>query len=212
MTAGPAIDDGAALGFALTVPQSWFEVDVLPGRRDAGIRTLVEARVRAQPELWEQRTGIIRMLREQARRAWEAGAVYCACMVEPTDEGPLTASITVSLVNGPLTSTSDDPDRLTPLLDRLRTVDPTSPDDVWARPGTVEIDDLGRCARTSGIEDLQLPDDAGWVRSVVMQTFVPVPDDRRILLVTCSSPVLPMAEELLDLFDAVTSTLQLVDI
>ncbi len=210
MTAGPAIDDSTALGFSLTVPTSWFEVDVRPGRRDAGIRALVEARVREQPELWEQRTGIIRLLREQARRAFEAGAVYCACMVEPTDEGPITASVTVSLVAGPLTASSDDPDRVTPLLERLRPVEPSSPDDVWSRPGVTEIDGVGTCARSCGVEDLQLPDEAGWIRSVVMQTFVPVPDDRRVLLVTCSSPVLPLADELLDLFDAVTSTLRLV--
>ncbi len=211
MTAGPAIEEGGnLLGYGVTVPTSWFEVELRPGRRDPAIRALVESRVREQPELREQRAGIIRLLREQARRAWESGAVSCACMVEPTDEGPITASVTVSIVEGPLSSRSDDPDRITPLLERLRTVEASSPDEPWSRPSTTQIDPVGTCARTSGVEDLQLPDDAGWIRSVVMQTFVPVPDDRRILLVTCSSPVLPLAEEVLDLFDAITSTLTLV--
>lgn len=83
VTSGPALDDGAFLGFSLTVPDSWFELDVRPGRRDAGVRALVESRVREQPQLRAERATIVKVLREQARRAWEAGAVYCACMVHP---------------------------------------------------------------------------------------------------------------------------------
>lgn len=211
MSAGPALDAAGTLGFSLTVPPSWFEIELRPGRRDEALRALVEERVRAQPELWEQRSGITRLLREQARRAWDAGAVYCSSMVEPTDEGPITAAVTVSIVTGPLDASSDDPDRVTPLLERLAVKEPADEDDTWSRPGVVQIEDVGPCARTSGVEDLVLPEDAGWVRSVVMQTFVPVPGQRRLLLVSCSSPVLPLAEELLDLFDAVTSTLRLVD-
>jgi hypothetical protein len=56
------------------------------------------------------------------------------------------------------------------------------------------------------VEDLALPDGSGHIRSVVMQTFVPVPDDRRVMIVSCSSPVVLLAEDLLDLFDAITST------
>ena len=213
MTGGPALDGGGdLLGFSLTVPQSWFEVEVRPGRRDAALRTLVEARVRAQPELWEQRAGITKVLREQARRAWESGAVYCAALVEPTEAGPVTAAVTISFVAGPLDASSEDADRLTPLLERLVVKEAATQDDTWSRPSVAQIGGIGACARTSGVEDLALPEDSGWVRAVVMQTFVPVPDDRRILVVTCSSPVLPLAEELLDLFDAVTSTLHLVGV
>jgi hypothetical protein len=40
-----------------------------------------------------------------------------------------------------------------------------------------------------------------------MQTLVPLPGVDRVLVLTCSSPVLPLAEDLLDLFDAISGTL-----
>jgi hypothetical protein len=53
-----------------------------------------------------------------------------------------------------------------------------------------------------------MPEGSGWIRTVLMQTFIPVPGPHRkqVALVTASSPILPLATELLDLFDAVTST------
>jgi hypothetical protein len=47
------------------------------------------------------------------------------------------------------------------------------------------------------------------MRVVLMQTVVPLPRSRA-LLVTCSSPVLPLTEALLDVFDAVSGTLRVV--
>jgi hypothetical protein len=64
--------------------------------------------------------------------------------------------------------------------------------------------------RTSGVEDVELPDGSGWIRSVVMQTIIPVPDTEKVTMVTLSSPSLALAEEFLDLFDAVTGTFRFV--
>lgn len=207
MTAAPA-PAPPGLGFALTVPASWFELDLRPATRDAAIRSLVEERVRDQPELADQRAAIVRILRRQARQAWESGALYCACMVEPTDEGPITAAVTVGVVHGPLDAPSGG-DRLAPLLERLHPRPATGPDDPWTRVEVVTVEGAGECARTAGVEDVDLPDGAGWVRTVLLQTFVPVPGSRSVVLLTCSSPVLPLADVLLDLFDAVSSTFRL---
>lgn len=198
------------VGFTLAVPQSWFELALSPARRDEAIHAVVEQRLRDQPELWEHRGAVRKLLREQARRAWDAGSVYCACLVRPTPDGPITASVTVSLVSGPLGVPSDAEDRVNPLLERLQVKEAAHEGDTWCRPEVVNLAEIGPCARTSAVEDLALPDGAGVLRAVVMQTFVPVPDDRRVLVVSASSPVLDLAEELLDLFDAITSTLRLV--
>ncbi len=203
-----AQSDRAGPGFSLTVPASWFELDLRPQTRDAGIRALVQDRLREQPELAEHRTTVTTLLRRQARQAWDAGAVYCACMVEPTQDGPITGAVTVSLVEGPA-GAGTGPDRLPALIDRLQVKEAAGPDDTWTRVEVVSVEGAGRCARTAGVEDVDLPDGAGWVRTVLMQTFVPLPGDRRVLLLTCSSPVLPLADVLLDLFDAVSSTLRL---
>lgn len=59
----------AGAGFAVTVPPSWFELDLAPATRDGSIAALVDARVRDQPELREHRSEITRLLRQQAREA-----------------------------------------------------------------------------------------------------------------------------------------------
>ncbi len=51
------------------------------------------------------------------------------------------------------------------------------------------------------------PTEPGTLRIVVMQTFVPLPGTDRVLVVTCSSHVLPLTDDLLDLFDAISGTL-----
>ncbi len=73
----------------------------------------------------------------------------------------------------------------------------TGPDDTWREVGTVSVDGVGAAVRASGVQDVTLPEDAGVLRVVLMQTIVPLPDHRALLL-TCSSPVLPLTDALLD--------------
>lgn len=198
------------LGFSLTVPQSWFELDVHPATRDDRIRRLVEDRVRGDDAMWAARHGIIRILRQEAHKAHDAGATYAACLVQPTDEGPITASVVVSLVRGPVGSRTDG-DPAGALLDLLRTV-PRGEDelDPFTALATVDLPGVGACARSYGIEDVEL--EGGAIRTVFMQTMVPVPGVNKVFLISASSPVLPLAGELHDLFDALTGTFRLVSL
>jgi hypothetical protein len=199
----------APVGFSIIVPDSWFELDLHAATREASISALVDARVTPIPELREHRATITRLLRRQARTAADGGAVYCACMVEPTEDGPLPASLTVTFAPGPLAA-GDDADRFAALVDSLQTKEPKDADDTWSRVTTVDIPELGPCARQYGVEDVDLPDGAGWLRVVLMQTFVVLPGRNRVAIVSASSPVLPLADAWFDVFDAVTGTLRLV--
>ena len=206
-----AIEDWSGVGFAVTVPASWFELDVRPATRNTCIEALVRERVAAQPQLWEHRGQITRLLREVARRGWEAGARYCAALVQPTEEGALTASVTVTVLGSPGGAGELEMDRVPGLLERLHTRAPQGPGESWTQVGVVELPEAGTAARAHGIEDVELPEGAGWVRVAMMQTYVPVPGTTTVLLVSCSSPVLALAEAWFDLFDAITGTFQLVD-
>jgi hypothetical protein len=206
VSSGPPRDP---LGFSIAVPDSWFELDLHVATREASIAALVDDRVSPVPELREHRGTITRMLRRQARTAADGGAVYCACMVEPTEDGPLPASLTVTFVPGPL-AVGDDADRFASLVDSLRTKNPKDGDDTWSRVTTVDLPELGPCARQYGVEDVDLPDGAGWLRVVMMQTFVVLPGRNRVVVVSASSPVLPLADAWFDVFDAITGTLRLL--
>jgi hypothetical protein len=198
-----------SVGFSLSVPDSWFEIDLRPATRNPAVATLVDTRVSGIPELRRHRTAITRQLRRQVRAAAEGGAVYCACMVEPTDEGPIPASLTVTIAPGPLAGRGAEA-RFDALLASLTTKEAASEDDTWAEVSTVEIPGVGVCARTHGVEDVELPDHGGLLRVVLMQTFIPVPGRNRVVIVSASSPVLPLAAGWFDVFDAITGTVRLL--
>lgn len=207
MTSGPALD--ADVSFSLRVPPNWFELDVHPASREASIRELVRERIAQVPELQERRKEITKLLRDQASAAWDAGAVYCAGMAEPVMDGVLPATVTVFLLPGPLGASSDEPDRTAALLPMLTPKDAKDEDDTWTRVQVFEFPGVGQAARSYGIEDLEPEPGKGKIRVAQMQTFLPIPNVNRVLLVSCSSPATAVAEGLFDLFDALTGTLRL---
>lgn len=208
----------AGVGFALTVPASWYEIELRPGLREPAIRSLVDARVRDVPQLRDHRSAIAKLLRAVAGQAWDSGARYAAGLVEPTADGPLTASVTVTTLPAPPHGPGhhpDDGDSLTVLLDRL-TVRPLPPGSdpttrAWTEVGTVDLGETGQAARVHGVEDVDAPGGAGPVRVALMQTFVPVLGRNAVLLISCSSPVVALAETWFDLFDAITGTFRVVE-
>lgn len=206
---GPAASGLAGrLGFTISVPDSWFEIPVAPGGRDVAIRELVESRVRGNQAMWDARQGTIRLLNTQARAAWDSGAAYCAAMAVPTDDGPVTASVTVSLVRGPVGATRDGEPTIA-ILETLTAVSRTDDADLFTVVTTTSLADVGDCARTYGVEDVMVGE-GGFVRVAMMQTFVPVPELNKVFLISASSPVVPLAWDLFDLFDAITGTFRLV--
>lgn len=181
-----------------------------PGTRDASIRELVRTRIAEVPELQARRSEITRLLREQAGAAWDAGAVYCAAMAEAVVDGVLPASVTVFLLPGPLGARSDEPDRISALLPLLQPKEAADGDDTWTRVENLELEGCGAAVRTFGVEELE-PEPGKKVRVAQMQTFIPVPRVNRVVLVSCSSPAVAVAEGLFELFDALTGTLRLID-
>jgi len=192
------------IGFSLSVPDSWFELDVKRASRDANIKLLVESRVRDQSELWEHRTALIKLLRRQAREAAESGAIYCACFVMVLEESVIPGAVTVSIIPPPPGGTAVDV-----IAEQLPTREPSEDGGTWTSRSVVHLDGVGRVPRSEGVIDVELPDGSGTVRSLIMHTFVPL-DSERVLLVAAGSPAIDLAEPLLELFDAVTGTLSLV--
>lgn len=208
MSGGPALAglDGR-LGFSITVPQSWYELELRPAGRDDAIRRMVDERTRGIPELWEQRGAVRSLLTRQAADAWDSGAVYAAGFALPTEEGPITGSCTISLVEDPSAAADAAPIGLDErFAERPRGADPLAP---WSRSSVVQLDGGTSCARSVGIDDAPLPG-GGLVRHVFALTAVPVRDSARLFLLAFSSPVLPLVDELHDLFDAVASTFRVV--
>ncbi|WP_261719182.1 hypothetical protein [Streptomyces sp. FZ201] len=197
-------------GFRINVPESWWEFDVRPESRDDSIRRMVNERVQAHPELAKYRDAYLDFLRKAAADAWKSGALYCGCMAESFGgDTPITGSVTVSLVSG--RSSSGEPLSTDPVVmaGQLAVKEAKKEGDSWRKVTTVDIPGVGPAARTYGIEDIAIPDDAlkRTVRAVLMQTFIPVPgQEGKVALVAGSSQVLDLADSFFDIFDAITST------
>jgi hypothetical protein len=194
-------------GFSLTVPASWWEFDIHPASRDGNIRRLVGDRVRRFPDLAPHREVITKFLRGAARDAYDSGAVYCGCMAEDFGGVPVSAQVTVSLVGARTPDGNVLPTDPAAIAASLREKVARREHDTWRKVTTVHIPQVGQAARTYGVEDVEIPGGTRTVRSVLMQTFIPVPDSAdRVALVAGSSAVLDLAEAFFDVFDAVTST------
>ncbi|MGW0596200.1 hypothetical protein ACWD11_03545 [Streptomyces sp. NPDC002776] len=202
-------------GFRIKVPESWWEFDVRPESRDDSIRRMVNERVAGHPELSKYRDVYVEFLRKAAADAWKSGALYCGCMAESFGgDTPITGSVTVSLVGG--RSQSGEPLSTDPsvMASQLAVKEAKKEGDSWRKVTTVDIPGVGPAARTYGIEDIAVPDDAlkRTIRAVLMQTFIPVPgQEGKVALVAGSSQVLDLADSFFDIFDAITSTFRFAE-
>lgn len=217
-TQGPAlagIED--RWGFSLRLPSSWTELDLHPATRDATLRRLVEERARDEPSLREHRHAFVRALQTQARTAWDAGAVYAACLAQaapagaaPAGAAVVSAAVTVSVLRGPV-GAREEGDSTAAVLAELgasapapRPGDPLEP---WRVVEDVELPGVGRCARTRAVEDVRA--EGGTVRTATLQTFVPLPGANKLLVVSGSAPYPHLADRLHAVLAAVTATLRI---
>ncbi|MBK6871008.1 MAG: hypothetical protein IPG94_06340 [Kineosporiaceae bacterium] len=179
--------------FSVTLPPSWFEFDGWRATHTGELARLVDRRLEEQPSLAPLRGRIVRSLRDVAVQADRAGVVFAAAMVEPlTDRNLLLASAFGAVQDVP--EGVGDPDVETIAAQITSTA---------GRHVTMTEIPAGRCVRVTAVQPSDEAD-----RSVTMQTLVPVPGEQRVLNFVMSSPHVELADALLDLFDAVSSTVQ----
>ncbi|SDS66511.1 hypothetical protein [Actinoplanes derwentensis] len=190
-------------GFTITVPDSWFEVELHPDARNAAIGKLVDDRLKTVPQLFEHRAALAKVLRETSRRAYDSGARFCGTLVTVVGDAIMSATVTVTIVDAPDQQGSADA-----IAPHLTARPKRGADSLWREVESADIPGVGLVPRTRGVDDVTLPDGTGWIRSLIMQTFVPFPGDGpdRVALITGSSPVLALETEFFDVFDAVTGT------
>ncbi|MFC4013468.1 hypothetical protein ACFOY2_40010 [Nonomuraea purpurea] len=184
-------------GFTVRVPESWYEFDVWRAARTSDLARLVDARVKAAPELAPHRSVLLKVLRGVADMAARHGAVFGAAMTDHVeDAGTVLATLMVLHTEGRV-----DPDGNTveSIASGVIAVPPRPGTPAWRR---VEIVDVaaGRAVRVAGVE-------AGEIETVGMQTLIPVPGGHGVLDLVLTSPHVSLAEPMLDLFDAISATL-----
>jgi hypothetical protein len=196
---------GAPSWFTLRLPESWYEFDVWRATRTGDLARLVDARITEFPQLRPHRSALLKLLRDLAERAERQGAVFCAATAELAD-GPdgsdgFVASAMVFRTDG-----SPDPagNTVEAIAGQVVATAPTEQDSPWRTAAVVETP-AGRAVRIRGVE--RADPDGVEIDSVVMQTLTPVPGGDGVLNVVLSSPHVGIADQLFELFDAISDTL-----
>ncbi len=190
-------------GFTLRVPESWYEFDVWRATRTGDLARMVDARTAETPELLPLRGALLKLLREVAADAERQGALFCAAMVDQVeDHGVLVASVIVFQTEG-----SPDPAENTvdAIAGQVTAFSPADSSPTWRRVEIVQIP-AGRAVRIAGVETADLGDHPP-VECAVMQTLIPVPEGPGVLNVVLTSPLVELADSMLELFSAISETL-----
>ena len=190
--------------FALKVPDHWarFEISDAPiarARREA-LKTVRDPVTRMQAEeMFRQALAIS----QSARRH---GALWGAGTATFYDDAVFLGFVMVfAMAPGGEESGADTQD----LIRQLSTS--TSPSTEHARVvSMIELSNVGEAVRVVGTETVSVTSSAK-VEMLTMSTLIPVPGATgRFMLVTCCSPNLPLAKEVYELFDAITSTFHFI--
>lgn len=193
------IPAGTAERFTIQVPDSWIDYDI--GRQDFARQ---QALMRAQASTAQERRAIddlFRQARALVRTARKRGAMAAAGLLGRFDEGLLMAFISVFGVSAP----DGEEWSVTDLARQLSR--PAGAEGYGERTVTsVTLPHVGPVPRITGTERVRITEDVDAV-VVAMHTIIPLPGEAgRYLVVTGLSPNLPLADDLYDVFDAITGT------
>jgi hypothetical protein len=192
--------------FQLTVPASWYVLELSPEAAEPTLRAAVTSRLGRDPRQRRLARELMAELMKIVRTAQRRGAIYAAGTFEVFEDGPVTATVMVSVVTPPPGARGD----LLAQLGRMRPRAAGEPDGAWRDVLPVDLPEVGPAGRVVGLQDLPVSDEVS-VRFVVMHTVIPIPGSDGALVVTCGSPNLLLVDALLDLFDAITGTFRFVD-
>jgi hypothetical protein len=194
--------------FVLDVPDSWAELD-MSGAAFAEARAAALAQaggVREQAAI----NDLFRQAREIGKAARRRGALFAAGTATMFDDGlflgyamvfgisvPAGHELTLPVLQAQLTGPDRTPRKAgRPPADR--------------RVTTVDLPGVGKVARITGTEEASLTADTS-AHMLTMHTVVPIPNSERdYLIVTCTSPNLPLKDAVYELFDAISGTFRFV--
>ncbi|MFE7046467.1 hypothetical protein ACFU9X_46045 [Streptomyces atratus] len=184
--------------FGIAIPENWTEYDLhgdtLAERRAEMLRHAPQKETR---DAINHTFRSARRIMEGARRR---GAVYAAGTTAMYEDGLLMAGLMVFSVKPP-----PGEDFSAKGIAEQFSATGRRRENTTRTLTTATLPGVGPVGRMAGIEETEIADGVSY-KMVVTHTFVPVPGGERVLVITCFSPNIPLAEPLYDLFDAITST------
>ncbi|UIX31646.1 hypothetical protein [Streptomyces sp. GQFP] len=210
MTLTPQSELGPPADYQLLLPEGWFRVDIEPDRRRQSVDALVERQFKGIDNAPQLKAQLRQEMTGQATRAFEEGGIELYLSLQQAGQFTVPASLLVALglppQGGRLPALDDIAARLAaeekigremsvvelPVGPALRVREEFDP--ARDRPA----------AEAQKEADYALP-------SVTLDYQVQVPRAEAILLLTFSTPLVQIADAMVDLFDAVAGSLSWTD-
>lgn len=184
---------------SLVLPATWRVLDLDPATRDRYAERVARQIVGSGDRWALYRRWAVKSYRQMAGEASEAGAFFAASYAEKVAGYVVAATLMVFVGMSPV----EQPDELGPALDDVGKgevlVDPARPVELRVGPAV-----RSRVRVAAGV-----PDSGGRTLPVdVTRFFVPVPASDRLMVMAFSTPILPVADALAELFDQVAMTVR----
>lgn len=179
----------------VVLPADWHVVDLVDdASRHAGVAALVDRQLPRRDDLAAVRRRLRWEVEEQSRRAAQAGGRFSAYMLDAVGPVPLPAVLTAYRTPGALRTDAD-----------LRTLAATLTGRLGPG-GTVDAGDgpLGPVLRCVALRPA--PDDEDRPDLLVCEYWSDPEDGDGLLLLSFSTPLVPLRDAVLDLFDTIAGS------
>ncbi|GGV65335.1 hypothetical protein GCM10010277_72530 [Streptomyces longisporoflavus] len=189
--------------YNVIVPDGWFQLPLAPEHRDRGIVALADQQFRGVDNAPHIKKQFMREMQRKAKSAYGVGGTELYISTLSVGQLPLASSLLIS-IPGP-----DEWPKVTDveeLAEHLASKDGSAETD--AEVDVVTLAAAGRAVRQRRKE---APDPESQLGNELPNTlltyYVPIPATKSWLLLNFSTPMDPLADQMVELFDVVAGTL-----
>ncbi|MGH4032436.1 hypothetical protein ACQB60_26250 [Actinomycetota bacterium Odt1-20B] len=189
--------------YNVIVPDGWFQLALDPDDRDRSIIALAERQFRGVDNAPRAKEQFMRELQRKARESYQAGGMELYLSTLTVGPIPLASSLLISM---PPPGTWPEDLDVAALAEHVTVLDGRNGS--GSEIGVVELEAAGEAVRQRTREE---PDPERQLGNTLPTTklayYVPIPATTSWLLMNFSTPIDPLADKMVELFDVVAGTL-----
>ncbi|HKR49976.1 MAG TPA: hypothetical protein VJT72_10420 [Pseudonocardiaceae bacterium] len=184
--------------YNVIVPDGWFQLPLDPDDRDRGIVLLAERTFRGVDNAPHLKQQFMRDLQRKAKDAYSVGGTELYLSTLTVGSVPLASSLLISVPapdEWPLCSDADE------MAEHLA-------GQGIGEVGVVELEAAGKAVRQRQRQSAEPKAQLGnTLPTTTLTYYVPIPATTRWLMLNFSTPVDPLADQMVELFDVIAATL-----
>lgn len=199
--------------YNVIVPDGWFQLPLAPEDRDRGIIALADQQFRGVDNAPHIKKQFMRELQRKAKDAYNVGGTELYISTLTVGPLPLSSSLLISIPGPDEWPKISDPEDLAEHLATKAGSEETETEaetetETEAEVGVVTLATAGRAVRQRRRD---APDPSSQLGNTLPNTlvtyYVPIPATKSWLLLNFSTPMDPLADQMVELFDVVAGTL-----